>query len=52
MIMKTFTEWLLVEKKVEIETCSKKVVQIPKGEDEKDFLAKRFVKNSKKHHEK
>ena len=45
--MKTFKEWLLVEKKVEIVTCTKKLVKIPKGENEKDFLAKKFVKGSK-----
>lgn len=50
--MKTFKEWLLVEKKVEIETCTKKVVEIPKGEDEKEYLTKKFVKDSKKHHKK
>ena len=46
--MKTFKEWLLVEKKVDIETCTKKVVEIPKGEDEKEYLTKKFVKGSKK----
>jgi hypothetical protein len=46
--MKTFKQWLLVERKVELVTCTKKMVEIPKGKSEKEFLAKRFVKGSKK----
>lgn len=45
--MKTFKEWLLVEKKVEVVTCTKKVVKIPKDKNEKEFLMKKFVKGSK-----
>jgi hypothetical protein len=32
--MKTFTEWLLAEKKVVLNTCTNKVVNIPKGKSQ------------------
>lgn len=46
--MQTFTEWLLSEKKVELVTCTKKMVKIPKGENEKEFLTSKFANESKK----
>lgn len=46
--MKTFTEWLLAEKKVVLNTCTNKVVNIPKGKSEKKYLAKLFAKKSEK----
>lgn len=46
--MQTFNEWLLSEKKVVLQTCKEKTVTIPKGKDEKKYLAKLFAKGSKK----
>lgn len=42
-----FAEWLLQEKKVELHTCTKSIVNVPKGKNEKEFLAKLFAKRKK-----
>lgn len=46
--MKKFIDWVLSEKEVVLRTCKSKVVNVPKGKNEKDYVLNLFLKGSKK----